>query len=75
MKCIGIAVSALTLLAAAGCVAVSAKDINTGIRYQAVAGANDKVFVVDTEKCVAWPVQMLDAPPPRDTEECHKTGS
>lgn len=66
MKLFGCLVLASLLLAATGCVAVSAKDINTGPRYQAVAGDDNNIFIVDTQKSVAWRAQMVVPPPPAD---------
>ncbi len=68
MKHLGCIALASLLLAATGCVAVSAKDINTGPRYQAVAGPNDQVFIVDTCKSVYWLARIVLPPPP--AEDC-----
>ncbi|MCG3127085.1 MAG: hypothetical protein CHACPFDD_01943 [Phycisphaerae bacterium] len=43
----------------AGCVAVSAKDINTGMRYQVVA-AGEHIYVVDVRTQTAAPVTMVE---------------
>lgn len=44
---------------AAGCVAVSAKDINTGLRYQVVA-AGEHIYVVDVRTQTAAAVTIVD---------------
>jgi len=49
----------LFLLVQAGCIAVSAKEINRGMRYEAVATADGKVYVVDKLDLTAREVTLL----------------
>lgn len=47
------------LLIQTGCIAVSAKEINRGMRYEAVAAADGKVYVVDKKDRTARAVRIL----------------
>lgn len=49
----------LILLAHSGCIAVSAKEIHSGMRYEAVAAGAGKIYVVDKEKMTARPVRIV----------------
>jgi len=49
----------LLLLVPAGCVAVSAKEITSGMRFEAVATPDGRIYVVDKTKLTARPVRTL----------------
>lgn len=51
----------LMLLAPSGCIAVSAKEVHSGMRYEAVAVGGDKIYVVDKEKLTARRVRIVTA--------------
>jgi hypothetical protein len=61
-RVLGLGLLGLLVLAPVGCVAVSAEEVHHGMRYEAVAAADGKLYVVDTEKLTARPVViMIDA--------------
>jgi hypothetical protein len=49
----------LLLLLQTGCIAVSAKEIHQGMRYEAVAAADGKIYVVDKVNRTAREVTLL----------------
>lgn len=51
-----------------GCIAVSAKDISTGYRLDAVATADGTIYIVDLEKGVAAPAAIVPKLPERDDD-------
>ena len=56
---IGAGVLGLLLAIQAGCIAISAKEVNTAMRYDAVAAANGRLYVVDKEDRTAREVRIL----------------
>lgn len=48
----------LLLVVQSGCIAVSAKEMNTGVRYEAVA-VNGRIYVVDKQTKTARPVAIV----------------
>ena len=55
----GAGVLGLLLLAQSGCIAVSAKEIHSGMRYEAVAAADGRMYVVDKTKRTAREVRII----------------
>ena len=49
----------LLVLVPAGCVAVSAKEVTSGMRFEAVATPDGRIYVVDKTKLTARPVRTL----------------
>jgi hypothetical protein len=49
----------LLALIPAGCIAVSAKEVTSGMRYEAVTTPDGKIYVVDKTKLTARPVRTL----------------
>ena len=49
----------LLLLVQTGCIAVSAKEISSATRYEAVAGAGGRLYVVDKVDLTAREVRIL----------------
>jgi hypothetical protein len=49
----------LLLVIQSGCIAVSAKEIHSGMRYEAVAGRDGKLYVVDKEDLTAREVTIV----------------
>ena len=51
----------LILLAQGGCVAVSAKEVNSQMRYEAVAANDGRIYVVDKKKLTARLVRVVNS--------------
>lgn len=49
----------LFLLIETGCIAVSAKEVHAGMRYEAVAAADGRLYVVDKTELTAREVTVL----------------
>ena len=49
----------LLVLISGGCIAVSAKEVSSGMRFEAVATADGGIYVVDKAKLTARPVRTL----------------
>jgi len=62
-RVIGTGVLGLFLLVHAGCIAVSAKEVHNGMRYEAVAAPDGAIYVVDKTKRTAREVTILADPP------------
>ncbi len=58
-RVIAAGVLGLLVLLPAGCIAVSAKEVSSGMRFEAVATADGGIYVVDKRKLTARPVRML----------------
>ena len=54
-----IGVLGLFVLLQAGCIAVSAKEIHDGMRYEAVSAADGNIYVVDKVDRTAREVRIL----------------
>jgi hypothetical protein len=55
----GAGVLGLLLVIQAGCIAISAKEVHNGMRYDAVATADGRLYIVDKEKRTAREVRIL----------------
>ena len=49
----------LLALIPAGCIAISAKEVSSGMRFEAVATPDGEIYVVDKTKLTARPVRTL----------------
>jgi len=49
----------LLALIPAGCIAISAKEVSNGMRFEAVATPDGEIYVVDKTKLTARPVRTL----------------
>ena len=58
-RIIGAGVLGLLLLAQTGCIAVSAKEISSATRYEAVAAEDGRIYVVDKKCRTAREVEIL----------------
>ena len=58
-RIVGAGVLGLFLLVQGGCIAVSAKEVNAGMRYEAVAARDGRIYVVDKEELTAREVRIL----------------
>lgn len=56
---VGAGVLGLLLTIQAGCIAISAKEVHSGMRYDAVATADGRLYVVDKEERTAREVRIL----------------
>jgi hypothetical protein len=61
-----LAMLALFVLFQAGCIAVSAKEIHDGMRYEAVSTADGSIYVVDKVDLTARGVCILRGRGPTD---------
>ena len=54
-----VGVLGLLALIPTGCIAVSAKEVSSGMRYEAVTTPDGKIYVIDTKKRTARPVRIV----------------